>query len=99
MVLSGNVHTIRHNMTRSFCPGAIIDGTPQPFVVSAGDITSPLCSSLLLSIANPIVFHSALHPGSICNKEFGLHAFPESVLHQLKAIPDATWLAPFRLSF
>jgi hypothetical protein len=76
---SVDVHAIRHNKTLSFCPGAIIAGTPQLFVVSAGDITSPLCTSLLLSITNPRVFHTAIHTGSSSNKDFGLHTFPKSV--------------------
>jgi hypothetical protein len=92
----GNARAIGHNKTLSFCPGAIIAGTPQPFVVSAGDINSPLCTSLLISIANPGVFNNALHTGSNSNKDFGLHTFLKSALQKLEAKPDATWLAPFR---
>ena len=44
--------------------GAIIDGIPRPFVVGAGEVTSPLCFSISLSIASPRVFHSAFSPGS-----------------------------------
>jgi hypothetical protein len=81
---SGNVHSIRHNKTVSFCPGGIIDGILQPFVVGAGEITSPLCSSLTLSIACPRVFHSALHTGSNSPKGFGLHTFPKVISNSLR---------------
>ncbi len=33
---SGSQRSIRHNRTLSFCPGAILDGKPQPFVASSG---------------------------------------------------------------
>jgi hypothetical protein len=55
---SGNLRSIGHNKTLSFCPGAIIDGILQPFVVGDGEVTSPLCSPLTISIACPRVFHS-----------------------------------------
>ena len=32
----GNTKTTRPNKNLSFCPGAIIDGVPQPFVVGSG---------------------------------------------------------------
>ena len=48
---SGNVRSIRHNTTLSFCPGAIINGTPQPYVVGAEEVTTPLCSPLTLVVA------------------------------------------------
>ncbi len=83
---SANVSSIRHSKTLSFCPGAIIEGKPQPFVVGAGEITSPLYTSLLLSIASPRVFHNALHTGSISNKEFGLHIFPKFCSDNLRRI-------------
>ena len=59
-VSSGNMRSIKHNGTMSFCPGAIINGQPQPFVVAAGEVNSPLCSSITFSIACPRVFYSAL---------------------------------------
>jgi hypothetical protein len=94
---SGNVRTLRHNNTLSFCPGASIYGIPQPFVVGVGEVTSPLCSSISLSIAISRVFHNALHMGSNSAKNFGLYTFPKSVLQQLKTAQDAEWMAPFRL--
>ena len=77
---SGNMRSIRHNNTLSFCPGAIINGKPQPYVVGAGEVTSPLCSSLTLSIACPKVVHIAFHIGSNSARDFGLHTFPKFVL-------------------
>jgi hypothetical protein len=65
-------------------------------VVGAGEVTSPLCSSLTLSLACPRVFHSAIHSGSNSQRDFGLHTFPKSVLAQLEAAPSATRLATFR---
>ena len=79
-ISSGNVRSIRHNTTLSFCPGVIIYGTPQPYVVGAGEVTSPLCSSLALFVACPKVFHIALHTGSNFSRDFGLHTFLKSVL-------------------
>ncbi len=38
---------------------------------------------ILVSIANPTVYHKALHSGSDSNREFGMHIFPNFVLHQL----------------
>ena len=40
--LSGNVYMIKHNNTLLICPGAAINGTPQPYVIGAGEVTSPL---------------------------------------------------------
>ena len=77
---SGNVHSIRHNTTLSFCPGAIFNGTPQPYVIGAGEVTTPLCSSLALVVACPRVFHNALHTGSNSFKDFNLHTFPKYIL-------------------
>ena len=94
---TGNKRSIGHNTSLSFCPGAVLNGTPQPYVVGAGEVTSPLCSSLTMSLACPRVFHSALHTGSSYQRDFGLHTFPKSVLEQLEAAPTATWLASFRL--
>jgi hypothetical protein len=87
-----------HNTTLSFCPGAVLERKPQPFVVGSGEVTSPLCTFILLYIANPRVLHSALHTGSDSIKELGLHIYPKSVFQQLDAAPGAVWLAPFRLS-
>jgi hypothetical protein len=56
------------------------------------------CRSILVSIANPSVFHSALHTGSNTGKEYGLHTFPRAILRQLEANADAKWLAPFSLT-
>ena len=53
--------------------------------------------NLLLSIANPRVYHNVIHSGSDSTKEFGLHTFPKSVLHQLAAAPGIQWLSPFAL--
>ena len=95
-VSSGNMRSIKHNGTLSFCPGAIINGQPQPFVVSAGEVTSPLCTSITLSLACPRVFHTALHSGSNSSRDFSLHTFPRFVLSHLETADGASWLAPFR---
>jgi len=83
------VRSIRRNKTLSFCPGAIIDGIPRPYVVGVGEVTSPLCSSLALSIACPKVFHNAIHTGSNSARDFGLHIFPKFVIQQLETAQDA----------
>jgi hypothetical protein len=62
-----------------------------------GAANSPLCNSLLLSIANHRVFHNALHTGFDSNKEFRLHTFPKSILQQLEEAPDTIWPVSFRL--
>jgi hypothetical protein len=77
---SGNTRSIKSNKTPTFCPGTISDGVPQPYVVGTGAINSPVCQSIVISIANPRVYHSALHSGSDSNKKFVLHIFPKSVL-------------------
>jgi len=78
---AGNTKTLRPNMKLSFCPGAIIDGVPQSFIVgSSGARQTYLCHNILLSIANPRVYHSALHSGTEYSKEYGPHTFPKSVL-------------------
>ena len=94
---TGNRRSIGHNASLSFCPGAVIHGALQPYLVGAGEGTSPLCSSLVMSIACPRVFHSALHTGSNSLRDFGLHTFPKRVLEALEEASAATWLAPFRL--
>jgi len=76
---AGNTRTLRTKKNLSFCLGAIIDGEPRPFTVGSGAKQS-LSYNLLLSIANPKVYHSVLHSGSDSSKEFGLHTFPKSVL-------------------
>ena len=65
---SGNSRMIRTNKNLAFCPGAVIDGIAQPFVVGTGAINSPVCQSILVSIANPRVYHSALQSGSDSTK-------------------------------
>ena len=77
---AGNVGTLRPNKNLSFCPGAIVDCEPQSFVVGFRAEHTHLCHNLLLSIANPRVYHSALHSGSTSHKEFGLNTFPKSVM-------------------
>jgi hypothetical protein len=56
-----------------------------------------LGQNLLLSIANPRVYHSALHSGSDSHKEFGLRIFPKSVLQQLVVAHGIKWTSPFTL--
>ena len=80
---SGNSGTVRRNKTISCCPSAIIAGIPHPYVVGPGSGNSPTCRSILVSIANPAVYHKVLHSGSDSNKEFGLHVFPKYVLQQV----------------
>ncbi len=77
--------------------GAILDGNPQPFVLGSGEVTAPLYTSIILSIANLRVFHDALLTGSESTKKFGLDIFNNSVLQQLEAVPNAVWMAPFWL--
>ena len=80
---SGNSKTARGNKNISCCPGAIIAGIPHPYVVGPGSGNSPTCRSILVSIANPAVYHKVLHSGSDSNREFGFHVFPKSLLQQL----------------
>ncbi len=95
---SGNTRSIKANKTLVFCPGAISDGVPQPYLIGKEAINSPVCQSILISIANPRVSHSALHSASDTHKEFGLHIFPKSVLRQLETAPGVTWLTPLQLA-
>jgi hypothetical protein len=37
------------------------------------------------------MYHSALHTGSDSSKEFGIHAFPKSVLQQLAVVKEVQW--------
>jgi hypothetical protein len=73
------------NKNLSFCPGAIIDGEPQPFVVGPETKHAHLCQNLLLFFANLRVYQSALHSGSDSLKEIGLHTFPKSDMQQFVA--------------
>jgi len=93
---AGNTRALRPNKNMSFCPRAIIDGEPQPFVVGLGAKQS-YCHNLLLSIANPRVYHIVLQSGSDSSNEFGLYTFPKSVLQQQAAAPGIQWLSPFAL--
>ena len=72
--------TVKHNKTLAFCPGLVLGGEVKPYLVGVIAPNSPLCRTLLLSIANPRVFHSALHTGSDTGKEYGLHTFPINIL-------------------
>ena len=92
-----NTKTLRPNKNLSLCPGAVIVGLPQPFVVDSRAKQTYLCHNLLIPIANPLVYHSILHSGSDSSKEYGLHTFPKSVLQQLIAVPWIQWLTPFAL--
>ena len=95
---AGNTRTLMSpNKKLFFCPGAIIEGEPQPFVVGSGTMHTHLCQKLLLSIASPRVYHSALHSGSDSLKEFGLHTFLKSVRRQLVAAQEIQWISPFTL--
>jgi hypothetical protein len=75
----------------------VLNGQVKPYLVGTMTPNSPLCRSILVSIANPRVFHSALHTGSDTGKEYGLHTFPRSVLRQLESNTDAKWPVPFSL--
>jgi hypothetical protein len=94
---SENVRRLYPNRYLSFCQGAIVDGEPQPFVVGVGILPTHFCQNLFLSIANPRVYHSALHSGSDSHKKFGLHTFPKSILRQLATALGIQWLSPFTL--
>jgi hypothetical protein len=59
---------------------------------------SRICTCIYVSIANPRVFHLALHIISEIGKEFGLHTFPRTILRQLEECQDATLLKSFRLT-
>ena len=89
---------MKSNRTLALCSRSVLDGKVQPYLVGAMAPNSPLCRFILVSIANPRVFHSALHTGSDTGKEDGLHTFPRSILRQLEANVDAQWLEPFSLT-
>jgi len=96
-ISSDNILKLLPNKNLSFCPGAVIYGAPQPFIVGPGLGNSPLCQSILLSIASPRVYHTALNSGSVSHKEFGLHTFPKFVLQTISAAPGMEWHCPFTL--
>ena len=52
------------NRTMSFCPWSVLNGVVKPYFAGTMAPNSALCRSILVSIANPRVFHSALHLGS-----------------------------------
>ncbi len=58
---------------------------------------STLCRTILISIANPRVFHSALHTGSDTGREYGLHTFPRTILRQLESSITAKRLTSWAL--
>ena len=76
---------------------SVLAGVVKPYLVGTMALNSALCRSILVSIANPRVFHSALHTGSDTGKDYGLHTFPRVILRQLEANTDAKWLVPFSL--
>ena len=94
---SANTLVVSAYTSLSFCPGSILNGVVQPFLVGPRLPKSHLCKGIYVSIANSRVFHLALHNGSDTGKEYGLHTFPETVLRQLEACQDATWMEAFRL--
>ena len=77
---ASNALVVKTNRTLAFCPGSVLDGVVKSYLVGAMDPNSALCRSILVSIANPRVFHSALHTGSDTGKEYGLHSFPRAIL-------------------
>jgi len=80
---------VKTDRNLAFCPGSVLDGEVKPYLVGAMAPSSSLCRSILISIANPRVFHSALHTGSDTGKEYGLHTFPRSILIKLEANANA----------
>ena len=88
---------MKTNCTLAFCLGSVMAGEVKPYLVGAIAPNSCLCRSILISIANPRVFHLALHTGSGTRKEYGLHTFPRCILRQLEANASAKWLEPFPL--
>jgi hypothetical protein len=87
--------TVKANRTLAFCPGSVLAGVVKPYPVGTMAPNSALYRSILVSIANPRVFHSALHTGSDTGKEYCLHTFPRAILRQLDANTDAKWPVPF----
>ncbi len=52
----------------AFCIGPVMDGEVKPYLVGSIAPISGLYCSIFLSIANPRVFHTALHTGSDTGK-------------------------------
>ena len=95
---AGNALQATFNNFLSVYPGSIMEGEIQPYLVGYGPTISRFCQMILVSIANPRVFHLALHTGlDSNNREFGLQTFSRAVLHMLTARPMAKWLAPFSI--
>jgi len=88
---------VKANRTLAFCPWSVLAGVVKPYLVVTMAPNSALCRSILVSISNPRVFHSALHTGSDTGKDYGMHTFPRAILRQLEANTDAKWLVPFSL--
>ncbi len=95
---SAKALAVTANKTLTFCPGSILNGVVQPFLVGPTLPNSRLCTAIYVSIVNPWVLHLALHTSSDTGKEFGLHTFPRTILRQLEASKDAKWLESFRLA-
>ncbi len=76
--------SVKANQTLSFCPGSVLGGKVKPYLVGAMAPGSSLCRTIIISIANPRVFYSALHTGSDTGREYGLHTFPRNILRQLE---------------
>ena len=60
---ASNALVVKTNFTLAFRPGSVIDGVVKPYQVGTMDSNSALCRSILVSIANLRVFHSAIHTG------------------------------------
>jgi hypothetical protein len=88
---------VKTNRTLAFCPRSVLAGVVKPYLVGTMAPNSALCRSILVSIANPRVFHSAMHTGSDIGKKYGLHTLPRAILRQLESNTDAKWLVPFSL--
>ncbi len=58
----------------------MLDGVDKPYLVGTMAHNSALCHSILVSIANPRVFHSALHTCLDTGKEYDLYTFPWAIL-------------------
>jgi hypothetical protein len=82
---ANNDLTVKTIRTLAFFLGSVLDGEVKPYLVSAMAPNSSLYRFILVSIANPRVFHSALYTGSDTGKDYGLHTFPPSILRQLEA--------------
>ena len=87
---ASNTLRITANTTLSFCPGSILEGEVQPYFIGPTLPNSNLCTAIYISLANPRVFHMALHTGSDTGKEFGMHTFPRAIVRQLENNEVAT---------